>query len=225
MKANGPVPNVQKDMDALLAQLQSEGRTPTLLLHGCCAPCSSYVLEYLSQYFFITLFFYNPNISPEEEYKKRAQEIQRLIREMPLKNPVRLLFGKYDPDRYFETVRGLESEPEGGARCRKCFELRLSESAKMTRKLGLEYFTTTLTISPLKNADVLNETGRRAAQKYGVHYLPSDFKKKNGYLRSIRLSEKYDLYRQNFCGCVFSREESGQNAEQKKTHYAQTKRK
>ncbi len=188
----------------------SSGETtdaPSLLLHSCCAPCSSYVLEYLSQYFQITVFYYNPNIYPEEEYFRRVAEQKRLIGEMPLPNPVRFLEGRFDPSEYYEAVRGLEQVPEGGERCRACFRLRLDETARLTAERGFDYFTTTLTISPLKNAAALNEIGEALASEYGVRWLPSDFKKKNGYKRSIELSAEYDLYRQDYCGCVFSKKE------------------
>ena len=181
--------------------------TPTLLLHSCCAPCSSYVLEYLSRYFKITVFYYNPNIFPEEEYSRRVKEQQRLIGEMPLSNPVRFLEGRFDPAEFYTAVRGLEHLPEGGERCRACFRLRLNETARLASERGFDYFTTTLTISPLKNAAALNEIGEALADEYRVRWLPSDFKKKNGYKRSVELSAKYGLYRQDYCGCVFSRKE------------------
>ena len=200
--------NYQKELDRVLdtisGSLASGGAPPKLLLHACCAPCSSYVLEYLSAYFEITVFFYNPNIYPPQEYEKRVAEERRLIAEMPFRNPVHFREGTYGPERFFEAVKGLENEPEGGARCRKCFELRLAEAARQAKAGGYDYFTTSLTISPLKNADVLNEIGEAAGREYGVAYLNSDFKKKDGYKRSIRLSEEYGLYRQNYCGCVFS---------------------
>ncbi len=198
--------NYQRELDRLIESLQSEGRVPRLLLHACCAPCSSYVLEYLSRYFEITVLYYNPNIDPPEEYEKRVQEENRLIREMPFVHPVHLTAGKYCPEEFYETVKGLEKEPEGGARCEKCYELRLREAARAAREGGFDYFTTTLTISPLKSAEKLNEIGGKIAAEYGVEYLYSDFKKKEGYKRSIQLSREYGLYRQNYCGCVYSRE-------------------
>lgn len=181
------------------------GGAPTLLLHACCAPCSSYVLEYLSQYFKITLFYYNPNISPEEEYRKRIGEVRRLLAELPVKYPVSLLEGKYDPQRFFETAKGRENEPEGGARCALCYELRLREAAREAKERGFDWFTTTLSVSPYKHAQTLNGIGAVLEQEYGVRYLYSDFKKRGGYQRSIELSHIYGLYRQNYCGCVFSR--------------------
>ncbi len=196
--------NYQKELDRLLERLKSEGRVPRLLLHSCCAPCSSYVLEYLNRYFEITVFYYNPNIYPESEYTKRIWEQQELISQMPFLHPVSFLAGPYDQERFYEMARGLEHVKEGGERCLKCYELRLSEAARMAVKTEADYFTTTLSISPLKNADRLNEIGMRLGEEYGVPYLPSDFKKKNGYKRSIELSREYDLYRQDYCGCEFS---------------------
>ncbi len=196
--------NYQKELDKLIAQIQGN-TTPSLLLHACCAPCSSYCLEYLSDYFDITVFYFNPNISYEEEYKYRLNEEKRLISLMNFKNPVKILEGRYNPDEFYKIAKGLENEPEGGKRCEKCFELRLNETAKTAAEKGFAYFTTTLTISPLKNAQILNETGQKCGEKYGAKWLCSDFKKKEGYKRSIVLSHKYDLYRQNYCGCVFSK--------------------
>lgn len=196
--------NYQKELDRLLERLKSEERVPRLLLHSCCAPCSSYVLEYLNRYFEITVFYYNPNIYPESEYTKRIWEQQELISRMPFVHPVSFLAGPYDQERFYEMARGLEHVKEGGERCLKCYELRLSEAARMAVKTEADYFTTTLSISPLKNADRLNEIGMRLGEEYGVPYLPSDFKKKNGYKWSIELSREYDLYRQDYCGCEFS---------------------
>lgn len=200
--------NYQKILDKTIENITRENRIPTLLLHACCAPCSSYVLEYLSEFFSITLFFYNPNITEEEEYRKRVAEAKRLISEMPTKNPVKFLEGRYDPERFFEIAKGLEAVPEGGARCFECYRLRLREAADITAENGFDYFTTTLSISPLKNAQKLNEIGGEEAERAGVPYLFSDFKKREGYKRSIQLSAQYGLYRQNYCGCVYSRNES-----------------
>lgn len=196
--------NYQKELDKLIERLTKEQRTPKLLLHSCCAPCSSYVLEYLSNYFEITVFYYNPNIFPENEYTKRILEQQTLISDMRVKHPVSFLAGNYDRERFFQIAEGLEHLREGGERCFKCYELRLEEAAKIARDAGFDFFTTTLSISPLKNADKLNEIGTRLADKYGVQYLQSDFKKKNGYKRSIELSSEYGLYRQDYCGCEYS---------------------
>lgn len=196
--------NYQKELDKLLAQLEKEERVPSLLLHSCCAPCSSYVLEYLGQYFNITVFYYNPNIFPESEYTKRILEQQTLIGQLRVKYPVSFIAGSYDKDRFYEMAKGLEHVKEGGERCLKCYELRLRESAWIAKSGGFDYFTTTLSISPMKNAARLNEIGLRLQEEYGVNYLISDFKKKNGYKRSIELSKEYGLYRQDYCGCEFS---------------------
>lgn len=196
--------NFQKELDKLILKLQREGKTPKLLLHSCCAPCSSYVLEYLSDYFEITVFYYNPNIFPEVEYNKRVLEQQTLINEMRVKNLVSFVAGEYDRKRFFEMAKGLETQKEGGERCFRCYALRLEETAKLAKQGGFDYFTTTLSISPLKNAEKLNEIGNEIAAKYDVSYLQSDFKKKNGYKRSIELSKEFGLYRQDYCGCEFS---------------------
>lgn len=196
--------NYQKELEKLIDRLKKEEKVPTLLLHSCCAPCSSYVLEYLSNYFEMTIFYYNPNIYPESEYTKRILEQQTLIAKMKTQYPVAFMAGSYDKDRFYEMARGMEHLKEGGERCFRCYELRLRESAEVARKCGFDYFATTLSISPLKNAAKLNEIGMRLSKEYGVDYLPSDFKKKNGYKRSIELSKKYGLYRQDYCGCEFS---------------------
>ena len=201
---NVPKINYQKELEKLLAQLEAEQRVPALLIHSCCAPCSSYVLEYLSEYFKITVFYYNPNIYPESEYTKRIAEQQKLIRDMEFRYPVSFLAGKYDKEKFYEMAAGMEDLKEGGARCMKCYELRLSEAARQAVAGGFDYFTTTLSISPMKNAQKLNEIGIRVGEEYGVKYLVSDFKKKNGYKRSIELSKEYGLYRQDYCGCEFS---------------------
>jgi predicted adenine nucleotide alpha hydrolase (AANH) superfamily ATPase len=197
--------NYQKVLEKELARIHNFERRPRLLLHVCCAPCSSYVLEYLSQHFDITAYFYNPNISPKSEYDYRAQELMRLTQEMPLTPPVTCHIGEYAPGAFTDITKGLEDEPEGGARCTACYRLRLEETAKIAAAEGYDYFTTTLSISPLKNADKINEIGRELQQKYKVKHLPSDFKKRGGYLRSIVLSKEYGLYRQDYCGCVFSK--------------------
>lgn len=202
--------NYQKELDKLLKKIESQNEVPKLLLHSCCAPCSSYVLEYLSSYFAVTVFYYNPNISPESEYTKRLCEQQMLIGRLPVKNPVAFAAGPYDSERFFEMAKGLEQVKEGGERCFRCYELRLREAAKMAKSAEFDYFTTTLSISPLKKADKLNEIGIRVGEEYGVPYLVSDFKKKNGYKRSIELSKEYGLYRQDYCGCVFSKAASKQ---------------
>ena len=196
--------NYQKELDEIIAKHQQSGDVPRLLLHACCAPCSSYCLEYLSQYFSITLFYYNPNIYPASEYTHRVQEAKRLVQSLPAKHPITFLEGTFDPQVFYDAVKGLEQEPEGGARCERCYSLRLSEAAREAKKGGYDYFTTTLSISPLKSADKLNAAGEAAAETFGVRHLPSNFKKKNGYKRSIELSKEYDLYRQDYCGCVYS---------------------
>lgn len=200
--------NYQRELEAVIKENETKSRVPRLLLHSCCAPCSSYVLEYLSDYFEITVFYYNPNISPAEEYEKRAAEQQHLIRELPAKHPIHLVVGAYEPERFYAVSRGLEQVPEGGERCFRCFRLRLEEAAKMAAEGGFDYFATTLTISPLKNAQKLNEIGEELSELYKVEHLPSDFKKKNGYKRSVELSVLYGLYRQNYCGCVFSKRDA-----------------
>ena len=197
--------NYQKELDNIIDENRKAGIVPSLLLHACCAPCSSYCLEYLSQFFRITVFFYNPNIYPEKEYAYRAGEIRRLIKESEYVNEVSLIEGEFSPDEFYSAVKGLEGVKEGGERCFNCYELRLRKTAELCKNLGFDYFTTTLTISPLKNAEKINEIGERLAEEYGVKHLPSDFKKKNGYKRSIELSKEHNLYRQNYCGCVYSK--------------------
>lgn len=198
--------NYQKELDKIIEN--NKENKPSLMLHSCCAPCSSYVLEYLSKYFDITVFYFNPNISPESEYIKRVNEVKRLIEEMPECEDVKFLEGRYNPNEFYDCAKGLEDAPEGGERCLKCFRLRLRETANAAAKAGSEYVCTTLTISPLKNADNLNKIGKEECEKLGLKWLPSDFKKKNGYKRSIELSNEYDLFRQNYCGCVFSKRDS-----------------
>lgn len=202
MKQNKKI-NYQLELDKTLEKIISDKKRPTLLLHSCCAPCSSYVLEYLNTFFDITVFYYNPNISPKKEYDYRVSEIKRLISEMAVN--VKFMEGNYEPDKFYELAKGLENEPERGARCLKCYRMRLEESAVIAKEKNFDYFTTTLSISPQKNSTVLNEIGRELSNKYSVPYLFSDFKKRNGYKRSIELSAKFHLYRQNFCGCVYSK--------------------
>jgi predicted adenine nucleotide alpha hydrolase (AANH) superfamily ATPase len=198
--------NYQLELDKIINRIKSEptAKVPKLLIHSCCAPCSSYVLEYLSDYFAITVYYYNPNIYPESEYIRRVKEQERLIKSMPLKNPVSFIEGKYEPQKYYDLIKGHEKDSEGGDRCMICYRMRLEEAAKAAQQGGYEFFTTTLTISPHKNADKLNEIGEEVASIYGVLFLPSDFKKRNGYKRSIELSKEYGLYRQDYCGCIFS---------------------
>lgn len=209
-----PNRNYAKELDQILAALPK--RQPSrLLLHACCAPCSSYVLEFLSPYFSIDLLYYNPNISPKEEFEKRRDELERLVKAMPLKGRVTLLSAKHEGEAFLEVAHGLEEEPEGGARCFKCYRLRLEAAARVAKARACDYFTTTLSISPLKNAAALNQIGEGVGEKWGVPYLPSDFKKKNGYKRSLELSKEYGLYRQDYCGCVYSKEESRRRKEAK----------
>lgn len=197
--------NYQIILDKIIEENQNKNFTPTLLLHSCCAPCSSYVLEYLSEYFKITVFYYNPNISSYEEYEKRKNEQQRFIRECNFKNNVSFVEWKYDNERYEDTIKGLENEKEGGPRCKKCYYLRMEEAAKYAKENNFDYFSTTLSISPYKNAIALNTIGEELSKKYNIEYLYSDFKKRNGYKRSIELSSIYNLYRQNYCGCKYSK--------------------
>ena len=184
---------------------KEKGNIPKLLLHTCCAPCSSYVLEYLSNYFEITILYYNPNISPEEEYYKRLNEQKRLINELKLTNPVYLLECNYDNNKFEELSQGLEEEPERGVRCLKCYRLRLEETARIAKLNDFDYFGTSLSVSPYKSSDVLNKIGEELSDIYGISYLYSDFKKKEGYKRSIELSKIYNLYRQDYCGCKYSK--------------------
>ena len=206
------VRNYQKELDKIIEDAGArEGGAPSLFLHSCCAPCSSYVLEYLRQYFRITVFYYNPNITEDAEYRKRVEEQKRLIAAYNQKAQgysIEVLEGDYEPDRFFQIAKGLEACPEGGERCFACYELRLLETAKRARAGNYDYFTTTLSISPLKNAAKLNEIGEKLAASCGVAWLPSDFKKRDGYKRSIELSREYGLYRQDYCGCVYSRRQS-----------------
>lgn len=200
--------NFQKELDKIIAKNESAGRLPSLLLHSCCAPCSSYCIEYLSRYFKITVFYYNPNISEEQEYRKRVKEQMRLIASMPVQHPVSFVEGDYHPEEFFAMAKGLEHCPEGGERCFLCYEMRLRAAALKAKELGADYFATTLSISPLKNAEKINEIGERLSGELGIAYLVSDFKKREGYKRSIELSKEYGLYRQNFCGCAFSKAEA-----------------
>ena len=198
--------NYSKELENII-KLNS-GNKPKLLIHSCCAPCSSYVLEYLSQHFDITLLYYNPNISPKSEFEYRVSELKRLVSEMPLDKEINIEILEYNDREFYDEVKGMEDIPEGGERCFKCYEIRLRKAIEYAKENGFQYFTTTLSISPYKNAEKLNEIGERLAGEYGgVKWLPSDFKKKNGYKRSIELSRKYNLYRQDYCGCVYSKAE------------------
>ena len=201
--------NYQLELEKIIKNNQNKDVVPSLFLHSCCAPCSSYCLEYLAEYFSITIFYYNPNISPAEEYEKRVDEQRRLIDSLNEKTKYKISFveGEYKPEDFYAMAKGMEELPEGGERCFKCYEMRLREAAVLAKERGFDYFTTTLTISPLKNAKKLNEIGEKLGEEYGITHLPSDFKKKNGYKRSVELSKEYGLYRQDYCGCVFSKRE------------------
>lgn len=196
--------NHDLQMQALLDALPQDGPKPRLLLHACCAPCSSAVLERLAQRLDITLFFYNPNIDTQAEFSRRAEELGRLASRSGLSGEPVIL--PYTPEAFYQAVKGLEEEAEGGARCEACFKLRLREAAAYAARNGFDYYTTTLTISPMKNAALLNVLGQAIGLEEGIAFLPSDFKKRGGYLRSTLLSKEYGLYRQDYCGCVFSRD-------------------
>ena len=197
--------NYQLELDKIINKIEGENTTKSLLLHSCCAPCSSYVLSYLNKYFNITVFYYNPNITNKEEYLKRKQEQIRLISELPAINKINILDADYNPEKFFEISKGLEDCREGGERCFKCYKLRLEATAKAAKENNFDYFCTTLTISPLKNAQKINEIGHMLGDEYQIPFLPSDFKKKEGFKKSIDLSSQYNLYRQNYCGCIYSK--------------------
>ena len=197
--------NYQLELDKIINKIEGENTTKSLLLHSCCAPCSSYVLAYLNKYFNITVFYYNPNITNKEEYLKRKQEQIRLISELPAINKINILDADYKPEKFFEISKGLEDCRERGERCFKCYKLRLEATAKAAKENNFDYFCTTLTISPLKNAQKINEIGHMLGDEYQIPFLPSDFKKKEGFKKSIELSSQYNLYRQNYCGCIYSK--------------------
>ncbi len=200
--------NFQKELDKKMNAWRDGDVHPSLLLHSCCAPCSSYCISYLADVFDITLYFYNPNITEKSEYDHRLAELVRLVKEMPLPRKVLIEPAPWDPERFFEMSKGLEDAPERGARCVKCYGLRLGETAKAADRMGTEFFATTLTLSPLKDAKVINAVGERLSGHTAAAYLATDFKKKGGYQRSIELSREYGLYRQNYCGCLYSRKEN-----------------
>ncbi len=210
--------NYSRELEGLIAGLGDTA--PKLLLHACCAPCSSAVLEYLAPHFRVYLLYYNPNIAPQEEYEKRLNELRRLLRELPLPRPVELLPCEYRGEEFAQMAQGLEAEPEGGARCMACYRLRLREAALAARDHGMDYFTTTLSISPLKNAGALNRIGEELAAEFGVRHLPADFKKREGYKRSILLSRQYGLYRQDYCGCVYSKAQRDRRREERNEEIA-----
>ena len=200
-------PNFEREMEQLIQGHRDRGQVPSLLLHSCCGPCSSSVLERLTEDFRVTVFYFNPNIAPEEEYRRRVEEQKRLLRELPCPHPVSFQEGRYCPEEFYAMAQGLETVPEGGERCYRCYRQRLAEAAQAAAHGKFDYFTTTLSVSPMKNAAWINEIGQELAARWGVAWLPSDFKKKDGYRRSIELSRTYDLYRQDYCGCVYSKRE------------------
>ncbi len=209
--------NYNKLMEETLNKIKTEGKTPSVLLHSCCAPCSSHVIDLLTEYFDITILYYNPNIEPYEEYIKRKEEEIRFISEYPSKNKLTILDCDHENDIFHECVKGLENEKEGGARCIKCYHLRLDKTAKLASELSFDYFATTLTVSPLKNSEKLNQIGEYLSKIYNVKYLYSDFKKKEGYKHSIELAKEYNLYRQDYCGCIYSKQERELQKQNKKT--------
>lgn len=194
--------NYQLEMEKVLASLPA-GAKPKLLLHACCAPCSSAVLERLREHFSITILYYNPNIYPPQEYHRREQELERFLQDAGMSG-IPLIELPYDPQEFYTAVKGLEAEPERGERCTVCYRLRMEQAARYAAAHGFDWFTTTLSISPVKDPVRINQIGQELAQKYGVAHLPSEFRKKNGYKRSLELSAEYGLYRQDYCGCVFS---------------------
>ena len=196
--------NYQIILDKTLQSIIESNKRPKLLLHSCCAPCSSYVLNYLSKFFDITIYYYNPNIDSYEEFTKRSQEQIRLIKEIEHKNKIDIIDCDYENNIYENIITGLENEPEGGKRCQQCFILRLEKTAKIAKKLNYNYFSTTLTVSPHKNAALINNIGYELEKKYDINWLPTDYKKEEGYKKSIELSKKYNLYRQDYCGCKYS---------------------
>ena len=201
-------------MQEEIERCKSRGVRPRLLLHVCCAPCSTACLEQLTEAFQVTCFYYNPNIEPEAEFEHRLSELIRLTDEMPLEGVPEVIRGEYEHERFLELARGLEDVPEGGERCTRCYRLRLEKTAQAARDGGFDYFTTTLSVSPYKNAEKLNTIGATLAEAYGVPYLFSDFKKHDGYLRSIRLSAEYGLYRQDYCGCVYSKAQAARRKQE-----------
>lgn len=209
------IQNYDKRMEEMIKKYKEKGVRPRLLLHSCCAPCSSAVLERIAKAFDITVFYFNPNIEPQEEYDKRVKELEKLLSCLKGTVDISLLAGRYEPQEFYDAVKGFEQSGEGGERCYKCYELRLREAAKVASEREFDCFTTTLSISPYKRADWLNEIGQRLSEEYRVDYLYSDFKKKNGYRRSIELSKEYGLCRQDYCGCRFSKAEREQAKRQK----------
>lgn len=199
--------NYQIVLDKTIDKLQKEEKVPTLLLHSCCGPCSTYVLEYLSKYFKITVYYYNPNIYPSEEFYFRENEQRELLDKIPFKYPVQFMAARYDTGEYYDAIKGYEKDREGGERCEKCFFLRFREVAKVAKENGFDYFTTTLSISPHKDSQLLNKIGKTVSDEFGVEYLYSDFKKRGGFKRSVELTRELSMYRQDYCGCIFSKNE------------------
>ena len=199
--------NYQKELELILDNLEISNSIPKLLLHACCGPCSSYCIEYLSKYFDITILYYNPNIYPDKEYIRRLDELKSLIKQIPHVNKLELIESRYIPDEYYNSVKGLEQLGERSERCYECYKLRMEECAKVARDNNYDFFTTTLSISPYKDAEWINEIGINLEKQYNIKYLYADFKKKNGYKRSIELSKEYKMYRQDYCGCVYSKVE------------------
>ena len=197
--------NFSKELDKTIENIMASDKTPSLLMHSWWAPCSSFCLEYLSDFFDITVLYYNPNIFPKEEYEYMISEQERLINYLPVKNKIKFISTEYTPNDFHNKIKGFEKEPEGGKRCEECFKIRLEYTANLAKEMGFDYFVTTLSISPLKNSKLLNKIGLEIEKKYGVKYLLSDFKKKNGYKRSVELSKIYELYRQDYCGCIYSK--------------------
>ena len=197
--------NYSKMTEKIIKENEAKGHVPRLLLHSCCAPCSSSVLEYLSEHFKVTILFFNPNITETEEYNKRLEEQNEFIANFKAKNTISIIEGEYNKDIFYDFAKDYKDEPEGGKRCLECYSLRLKETAKIAKEMKFDYFTTTLSVSPMKNAELLNQLGSQLEEEYDVKYLYSDFKKKEGYKRSIELSKDYGLYRQDYCGCIYSK--------------------
>lgn len=199
--------NYYIDFEKVIREIDLEN-PPSLLLHSCCGPCSTSVLELLSDYFKVTLLYYNPNIYPSDEYYKRLEEQKKVLDKVNGRFEIKFLEGRYDPSEYFDAVKGVEHLPEGSQRCFNCYELRLKEAAQFAKNLNMDYFATTLSVSPYKNAQIINEIGEKIAQEYEVNHLPNDFKKKDGYKKSVELSKSWNIYRQDYCGCPFSKREA-----------------
>lgn len=197
--------NYQEILNNTLEIIKNSDKKPKLLLHACCGPCSSYVIEYLSNYFDITIYYYNPNIYPENEYIRRKEELKSFVKQF--NNQIKVIEELYNTEAYYKSVKGLEKLGERSERCYRCYMFRLEKTANFALKNNYDYFTTTLSISPYKNAEWINEIGKKLEEKYNIKYLYADFKKKNGYKRSLELSKEYNLYRQDYCGCVYSKQE------------------